>query len=215
MFGWLFGRKNGVDEIKEQTKTSFEGVKKDMNNLGEWIRHLNSQDEKQKSELSEIKEDLSTIKMQMQEMQDFVSFWKNNMPKQAFRKKLPVVQTAVYEQTAVQGVQTGVQTAVQTEKIKELLENLTANERLILWSLLNTDMRLSYEDIAAMLGKTKNTIRGQINSIKKKSEGLIEEVVEPSGKKRLFIPGYIREKIVKNEKVKESRKRAKNSESES
>ncbi|PIN77806.1 hypothetical protein COV15_01280 [Candidatus Woesearchaeota archaeon CG10_big_fil_rev_8_21_14_0_10_34_12] len=215
MFRWLFGKKEDIEEMKEQMKASFNSVKNDMNNLGEWIRHLNSQDEIQKKDVKELKEELSTMKMQMQEIQDFVSFWRNNMPKQAFRKKLPGVQTGVYEQTVVQAVQTGVQTGVQTAKIKELLENLTANERLILWSLLNTDMKLSYEDLAAMLGKTKNTIRGQINSIRQKSEGLIKEVVEPNGKKRLFVPSEIREKIVKSEKAGgKAQKKAKSLESE-
>jgi hypothetical protein len=43
------------------------------------------------------------------------------------------------------------------------------------------EMKLSYEDLALMLGKEKSTIRGQINTIKQKSEGLIEEITEKNG----------------------------------
>jgi len=72
---------------------------------------------------------------------------------------------------------------VQTPK----LDHFSITERAILWVLLNTDMKLSYDDLAAMLGKERSTIRGQINRIKQKSE-IIEEQIEKNGKKRLFIP---------------------------
>tara|TARA_Y100000034_G_scaffold119266_1_gene160851 strand:+ start:103 stop:324 length:222 start_codon:yes stop_codon:yes gene_type:complete len=62
-------------------------------------------------------------------------------------------------------------------------------------------MKLSYDDLAAMLGKERSTIRGQINSIKQKVKGLIEEVIEKSGKKRLFIPENMKEKLLKKSKV--------------
>jgi hypothetical protein len=69
------------------------------------------------------------------------------------------------------------------------------------WLLLNSDLKLSYDDLAAMLGKERSTIRGQVNTIKQKSEGLIEESIEKNGKKRLYIPEDMREKLVKKAKV--------------
>jgi biotin operon repressor len=107
-------------------------------------------------------------------------------PKQLFNK-----------QTAVYAVQTGVQTGVQTPN----LSKFSVTERAILWVLLNTDMKLSYDDIAAMLGKERSTIRGQINTIRQKSGGLIEEEIEKNGKKRVFIPEEMKEKILKKTKV--------------
>jgi len=101
------------------------------------------------------------------------------------------------KQTAVYAVQTGVQTGVQTPK----LEQFSVTERAIVWVLLNSDMKLSYEDLAAMLGKERSTIRGQINTLKSKSEGLIEESIEENGKKRVFIPENIKEKLLKKSKV--------------
>ena len=71
--------------------------------------------------------------------------------------------------------------------------------------LLNSDLKLSYDDLAAMTGKSRATIRGQINSIKQKSEGLVEEIIEKNGKKRVFVPENIKEKLLKNVKVRVSR----------
>ena len=109
------------------------------------------------------------------------------------------------KQTAVYAVQTGVQTGVQTPNF----ENFSVTERAILWLLLNYEEKLSYDDLAAMTGKEKSTIRGQINTIKAKSEGLIEEVVEKNGKKRVFIPEEMKEKLLKKAKVRV--KKSKNS----
>jgi hypothetical protein len=65
-------------------------------------------------------------------------------------------------------------------------------------------MKLGYDDLSAILGKEKSTIRGQINAIKAKSEGLIEESIEKNGKKRVFIPEEIKEKVLKKQKVRVS-----------
>ena len=40
-----------------------------------------------------------------------------------------------------------------------------------------------------------------MNAIKQKSEHLIEEIIEKNGKKRVFIPENIKEKMLKKTKV--------------
>ena len=70
------------------------------------------------------------------------------------------------KQTGVYAVQTGVQTGVQTPN----LDQFSVTERAIIWILLNSDMRLSYDDLAAILGKERSTVRGHLNRIKQKSE---------------------------------------------
>ncbi|MBA7685000.1 hypothetical protein ES703_93413 [subsurface metagenome] len=70
-----------------------------------------------------------------------------------------------------------------------------------MWILLNSDMKLSYDDLAAILGKERSTIRGQINAIKQKSDGLIEELIEKNGKKRVYIKENVKEKMLKKSKV--------------
>jgi hypothetical protein len=77
-------------------------------------------------------------------------------------------------------------------------------------------MNLSYEDLAALLGKDRSTIRGQINSIKQKNRGIIEESLEVNGKKRLYIPEEVKSLILKSVKVKvKVKKGRKKGESES
>ena len=70
-------------------------------------------------------------------------------------------------------------------------------------------MKLSYEDLAAMLGKRKTTVRGQINAIKQKNEGLIEEIVGENNKKRVYIPEKIKEMLLKTQKTRKVRKNSK------
>jgi len=191
MFGW-FSRKKEVEELKKETKHGFDSVKKDINSVGEWIKHLNSAKDTQKEDIREIKEVLSTINEELESIKNVVSIMGEIKKPSMFEKNKQLFK----QQTAVQGVQTAVQTGVQTPN----LGVFSVTERAIIWVLLNTDMKLSFEDIGAILGKEKATIRGQINSIRQKSE-IVEEILERSGKKRVYIPEYIREKMLKKAKV--------------
>ena len=192
MFKWLF-RKKEIEEVKEETRKGFENVKKDIGAISGWIKHLDSEKNLRKKEVDELKEVLSTVQEEIEGIKNVITIMnemKSNRvfktPKQLFKK-----------QTAVYAVQTGVQTGVQTPN----LDQFSITERAILWILLNTDMKLGYDDLAAMLGKERSTIRGQINRIKQKSETLIEEVIEKNGKKRVFIPEELKEKLLKKQKV--------------
>ena len=195
MFG-LFGGKKEVNRVREEVKNSFDLVKKDISGVGEWINHLHLEKENHKKEISDLKEILSSIKKEMEEVKELISevdSQKNN----DFMKVFKTPKRVFKKQTAVYAVQTPVQTGVQTPK----LEQFSITERAILWVLLNTDLKLSYEDIGALLGKERTTIRGQINSIKQKSESIIHEITEKNTKKRVFIPEDIREKLLKKSKV--------------
>ena len=193
MFGWFFGKKE-VERVKEETKKGFESVKKDVASVSGWIKHLDSEKNFQKKEIEDIKDILSTIKKEIEDLKNVVSIMGELKSNRVFKtnKQLSKQQTAVY------AVQTGVQTGVQTPK----LDQFSITERAILWILLNADMKLSYDDLSAMLGKERSTIRGQINTIKQKSEDLIEETIEKNGKKRVYIPENIKEKMLKKTKVK-------------
>ena len=192
MFGW-FNRKKQVEQLKEETKKGFDSVKKDISSVGEWIKHLNSGQKNQEKEMEELKEVLSSVSEEVEGLKNVLSVMNELKSKQVFKtpKQLFKKQTGVY------AVQTGVQTAVQTPN----LEQFSLTEKAILWILLNSDMKLSYDDLAAMLGKERSTIRGQINHIRSKSESLIEEIIETNGKKRVFIPEKIKEKLLKKTKV--------------
>ncbi len=192
MFGW-FGKKKEVEQLKTETKKSFEIVKKDMNSIGEWIKHLNSGQKNNEQEISELKEILSSINIEIEGLKNVLSVMSDLKNKQVFKTPKQMLN----EQTGVYAVQTGVQTGVQTPN----LDDFSLTERAILWVLINSELKLSYEDLAAVLGKNKITIRGQINRIQSKSEGLIEEIMEKNGKKRVFMPERIKEKLLKKTKV--------------
>ncbi len=190
---WLFKAKKEIDGIKDETKKSFDSVKKDITSVSGWIKHLDSEKNIHKKDIEEIRGILSSIKEDIEGIKNVISVMnelKTNRvfktPKQVFNK-----------QTAVYAVQTGVQTGVQTPNLSQF----SVTERAILWVLLNSEIKLSYDDLAAMLGKERSTIRGQINTIKQKNETLIEEEIEKNGKKRVFIPEEIKEKMLKKTKV--------------
>jgi hypothetical protein len=205
MFGWIF-RKKEVEKIKEDTKKAFEDVKKDISSVSGWIKHLDSEKNLQQKEISDIKEDLSSIFEELSGIKNILSIMGELKPNRVFKTPKQVFD----KQTAVYAVQTGVQTGVQTPN----LDHFSITERAIIWVLLNTDMKLSYDDIAAMLGKERSTIRGQINGIKQKSESLIEEIIEKNGKKRVFIPEEVKEKLLKKAKVRVGTKKNKKKEEE-
>lgn len=189
-FLW-FGRRKEEDhhKLKEDVRASFESVKQDVKKVGIWIHHLNDQDKKQDKQLDELFDKISEIQADINDIKSFVSFFDTRISKQVFKHR----QTAVGKQTRVEHVQTPVQTVVQTA----FLKHLSVMERAIVWTLANSpeNMKLSYQDVATILGKDTSTIRGQINNIKQKSEDLINESLDKQGKKRYWIDDDVKEMI--------------------
>ena len=196
MFG-LFKRKKEVELIKDETKKGFESVKKDISAVSGWIKHLDSEKNIQQNQIFEIKEILSSVQEELEGLKNVISIMGNLGISKKNKQVFKTPTTVLDKQTPVYPVQTGVQTGVQTPNLNQF----SVTERAILWILLNSEIKLSYDDLAAMLGKERSTIRGQINTIKQKSEGLIEEEIEKNGKKRVFIPEEIKEKMMKKTKV--------------
>jgi hypothetical protein len=188
-FSWLKRKKD--PEIID----SFDSVKQDMTKISHWIKHLNTQDKGHDTRIDEIYDEIRQMRVDIDDIKGFVSFFDVRLAGGLFKKNKQLFN----KQTAVQGVQTAVQTA--------FLRGLTSNERLIVYALANMpDMKLSYEDLAMMLGKEKATVRGQLNSIKQKNDQLINELVEKNGKKRYYVDEKVRELLFSS--VKASRKSA-------
>lgn len=195
MFGWF--SKNKVKSLEEKTHESFSLVKQDIDSLVKWVKHLDARDKQLFDLINSLKEDLSSANDEINSLREGLDLMTDSEKNKQLFKKLPVLA----KQTSVEEVQNVVQTAVQTDNLHGIIRNLSGNERLIVFTLLNSDMKLSYEDLALLLGKERSTVRGQINSIKQKSEGLIREMSEKNGKKRVFIDEEIREKLQKYAKV--------------
>lgn len=197
---WVFGKKEDKHEKKwkdlhEKLDNSFVNIKKDAVNFSKWINHLHTKKEEHHSRISTIERKLYKIEEMIEELSKKQIFLEQS--KQLFKHKQP---NSRLKQLAV-GVQTGVQTANLTDlkEISIVLKNLTVMERAVVWVLLNTDLKMSYEDISVTLGKDKSTVRGQLNNIKRKSESLISESTEYStGKKRYFIHDEIKNELLKD-----------------
>ena len=105
-----------------------------------------------------------------------------------------------------------VQTAVQTPSVQTgilgKLKSLTPTERNLVWSMVNTDLKLSYEDVSVILGRDKSTVRGLMNNVKRKYEDLISESTEESGKKRFFVEDSVKNEIMKGFKEAQKTKRS-------
>ncbi len=196
MFG-LFGNSKKVKKLENETRKSFSEVRKDFEGVSKWIKHLNNSDKQLFDLVNDLKRELSSVQDDLNGLKEAVALSNLTLEnKQLFKK------TAVLDkQEAVYDVQEPVQTAVQTGNFHDILNGLSSNERMIVFTMMNTELKLSYEDIARLLGKERATIRGQINAIKQKSEGLIQELTEPNGKKRLYVNEEVRNKIEKYAKV--------------
>ena len=193
---WLFGKKR-VELLEEKTKNSFQQIKNDIEGVGKWIKHLDSKDGQVFEILGEIKRELATINEEVEGVKEAISLVSLSVENKQLFKKTAVLS----KQADVYSVQEPVQTTVQTGNFYDILQGLSSNERLIVLTLMNSDLKLSYEDVARLLGKERSTIRGQINAIKRKSEGLIREITEANGKKRVYVSEEIKEKLEKYAKV--------------
>tara|TARA_Y100000034_G_scaffold50127_1_gene61844 strand:- start:3401 stop:4012 length:612 start_codon:yes stop_codon:yes gene_type:complete len=154
---------------------SFSRIKDDMQGVGDWIKHLDESKQEHNDKLEDMEDRLRSV-------EEFMY----NLIEQEDREDVSK-QLSKQERTAVCPKQTVVlsKQGVQTDIEKELYR-LTAMERAVVWSLLNTDILLGYSDLSRILGKDESTVRGQINNIKKKMD-LLEEKSESNGKKRFYI----------------------------
>jgi predicted transcriptional regulator len=205
MFGWLFKKENKDDfeQHKSAVQTALNNVKQDMGSLSKWIKHLDSQDSDIKNEVNSIITELSSIKKDIEEIKQ-IAVENQSVKNEPLFKQRP---TAMPKQTPVYDIQTAVQTTVQAA----FFTKLSVSEKAIVSILMNSsesEMKLSYEDLASMMGKDTATVRGQVNSIRQKCSGLIEEQIEKNGKKRLYVPEEVRGLLLK--RVKNKPKRARN-----
>lgn len=200
MFWW--SSKKRLNDLEEKTEKSFSAVKNDMDAVAKWVKHLDSNDKQLFDLFYSLKQELSALNEEICALREGIQMAVEEEKNRQVFKKLPVLD----KQAPVEDVQKSVQTAVQTNTLHSIFKNLSGNERLVVFTLLNSDMKLSYEDLALLLGKERSTVRGQINSIKQKSEGLIQEIVEPNGKKRVFIPDELKVKMQKYAKTRMGKK---------
>src|SRR3989344_2571923 len=96
MFEWLFGGK--VRKLEDQTKIGFSAVKKDMEVVGKWIKHLDGQDKQLFDSLQEIKQELSTIRDEVESLREGVGIISNTSKDKQLLKLLKKVFKQVFKQ---------------------------------------------------------------------------------------------------------------------
>ncbi len=193
-FDWLLAKKR--KNLEAEVKESFSHVKKDISKIGNWISHFHDKHKKHDENIQAVLKRIENLERDVSEMRNLTDFFISGSQISPFSR--PLNRLSKQPQTAVQtgGVQTAVQTPVQTGKQTGPLRNLTVMERAVLLVLLNSKEKLSYEDISAVTGKDKSTVRGQINNIKQETEELINEMLEERGKKRFYIEEKVKERIL-------------------
>jgi len=66
MFEWLFGKRENVEKLKIETKQSFENVKRDIESVGHWIKHLKTNGEKADLRFSEVDNKLASLETEIE-----------------------------------------------------------------------------------------------------------------------------------------------------
>ncbi len=194
MFGFFKKRDDSVhkriDDLHESLASSFSNLKKDMNEVSNWITHFKEKHKTHDESFEKVHQRLENIE---KELEDIKAVWTR-------------VQTGVQTRVGQTDVRLK-QMSVQTNTL-EKLKNLSVTERQIVWIMLNSETKMTYDEFYMILGKNKSTLRGQINNIKLKSPGLIKEVVENDGTKRFYIDEDVKNEILnKGKKIEVQAKR--------
>ena len=189
---WGFFRKKEAwiherfESLHRHLGVSFSAIKKDMTEINRWLYAFQEQHKNHKKGYTEIERRVREIEAILPSLLRDLEAMQT------------VVQTAVQNKQSYKQQQTNSRLGqTQDEPFMSQLRGLSITERAIVWVLLNTDLKYSYEDLKSALGKDESTLRGQINQIKKRCPHLIHEYAENSGKKRFFIDEKIKSELFK------------------
>ena len=191
-FLWFRKKEDNLDdkfnELHSGLKTSFSNIKRDFEHVISRVDHLHSKKDEHHNKLDQLDKRLREIEVFFEIMKE---------------KEGEILHKSMLSKQGVQTGQTGVvRTAVQTPVFQTgflgKLKSLTPTERNLVWSLINTDLKLSYDDISVVIGKDKSTVRGLMNSVRRKYDDIVSDVVEENGRKRFFIEEDIKSEVMKD-----------------
>jgi len=191
-FFWFRKKEDNLDEkfkeLHSGLKSSFSNIKKDFEHVMSRVDHLHLKKDEHHDKLDKLDK-------RLREIETFFELMKE--------KEAEFIHKGTLSKQAVQTGQTGVvRTAVQTPVFQTgylgKLKSLTPTERNLVWSLVNTNLKLSYDDISVVIGKDKSTVRGLMNSVRRKYDDIINEITEEGGKKRFFIEDDIKSEVMRD-----------------
>ena len=89
MFEWLFSTKK-VKKLEEETKRSFSDVKRDMDVIGKWIKHLDKQDKQLFDVVYSFRNELSSVQEEIESLREGINVMdmglKNKQVLKVFKK---------------------------------------------------------------------------------------------------------------------------------
>ncbi len=157
MVWWLFKKRDNLeqkfDNLHNSLHDSFSNIKRDVDTVNKWLGHFKNRHHEHDQKLELLSQRISTIE---EFLEDIPDVWKG-------------VQTAVQTGGVSKQLQTdsrpnncpklSKQLSKQYEEMTliEKIRKLTIMERAVVWALVNTDLKLSYEDLGKALGKDKST----------------------------------------------------------
>lgn len=191
---WIFKKRDDtterVDRMESSLKDSFSHIKKDIQEINKTQNNFHGHHKHHYDNITSIHEKLEDIYQRINTLETSI----NTAKQEGLFVQTAVVNGQTQTDTRLQQGVEPVQTRVQTD---EFTKRLTPMERAIISVLLNTDLKLTYEDLSVALGRDKSTIRGQVNNIKQKRENLVKEVIETNGKKRFYIDEETKTQVFK------------------
>ena len=202
---WIFKKRDDpsqkLESLQQSLKNSFSQIKLDIQSVTKTIKNQHGHHESHKMNINLAHARIDNIEQMVFALQQELELAKQMQSNNQTAVQSKQDQTAVRSKQLFKVVQTPVQTAVQTGSLEEIdQKKFTPMERAIISILLNTDLKLSYDDLSVALGRDKSTIRGQVNNIKQKTN-LLQENVEKDGKKRFYVQEEVKTNIFKQRNV--------------
>ncbi|MBN2422077.1 hypothetical protein JXB41_02530 [Candidatus Woesearchaeota archaeon] len=188
--------------IQENHQNHKEEVLTNIENLNSWVGYLHSSHKKLEKNLEKIEINIKQVMKKDLEKyhNDLLLYFENlimNMNKQNPNLKdeiLLEVERIIDEKTGQNKVKFSFDAPIKPEPIEE---TLTSGEKELLNFLFNENTPLAYEDISRKLGRSINSVRVYMNSLKSKKD-IIDEFRTPKGVKIFSIKSKEKVKTLYN-----------------
>ncbi len=197
----LYGHAKYIHESHHAHKSNTEN---NIVNINKWIDHLAESNRKLENEIdnmeSRLKKDIkSELQRYHKDILLTISSHAAMLPSKEMIKRelLADLKAELQDIIEVSSKPVEPETLTQEPITQNKSVELNSGERELLNFLFNQDSPMPYEDISRKTGKSLNTIRVYMNSLKSKKD-LIEEVKTPRGKKLFGIKGKEKAKKLYN-----------------
>ena len=209
---------NGIHAILDEKQNKHQEIhSKDIDNINNWINHLHETSKDQEKYMKDLERNISLAFEKYNKylldlyklMADNASKSKENLVDHGRPQTRLDAQITSNNQESYNGDMVS-QDSTKTDDNKKLEVNITSSdtkslsyysniltrsEKKILGELCNTNMKLSYKDLAIVLGVSPNTAKNHICHIKNKGFP-IKESDDSKGIKRYYVPDNMKKVLL-------------------